>query len=113
MEGIEFEENSSTGIDQSNQFKSRVIIGQPTKVGVIGFLVKKGLFKNETKAGQFLIIFAVVIFTASLGVFFRSNISNIFTPEASGPTIEQQRHTDKINARRESNGFPTLEFQNQ
>ena len=64
MEGIEFEEDN--GLGQSNQFKSRTILGKPSRVGMAGFLVKRGLFKNETKAGHFLASIAVIAFVASV-----------------------------------------------
>jgi len=62
---VQFEDN----------FKSRKILGNPVKPGMVGFLVKKGIAKNEKQAG--IILITVLITTLLASLFFISNTFNL------------------------------------
>lgn len=59
---IEFESDQL-----QNQFRSRTVLGQPQVPGMASWLMKKGIIKDESKAGNILI--GIVIFNFLLTAF--------------------------------------------
>ena len=50
-----------------SQFKSRTVLGQPEVPGMSAWLMKKGIIKDEGKAGGILV--AIVLFNFCLAAF--------------------------------------------
>lgn len=50
-----------------NQYRSRTVLGQPQVPGMASWLMKKGIIKDESKAGNLLI--GIVVFNLALTAF--------------------------------------------
>ncbi len=51
--------NVDFNVDQP-QFRSRAVLGQPQRPGIVAWLLKKGIIKDESQAGGLLV--GVVLF---------------------------------------------------
>ncbi len=67
MSGIEF--NDQTNLDRNSSQLRRVANTDPSQNGMIGWLVKKGIAKDEN-IGQFILIGIIIFFFAMSALMF-------------------------------------------
>jgi hypothetical protein len=90
---IEFEEDGL----YTKSFQSRAILGTPQTPGMVKYLVKMKVAKNEKSAGIMLLVISCIAAVVAVGIF----VSTV-SPQPSGKKLspaEQQRITTDIQSR--------------
>jgi len=82
MSQLEFD-----GEENKQSFESRMILGAPDNPKMVKLLMRTGIFKDERKAGNFLILLSIVFFVIG-GILFYS--------ATRGPQVISPRYIEDL-----------------